>query len=43
MGWLASFFSLQPTIAGGAVLTLALWLWARRRSNALAPELERTG
>ena len=41
MGWLASLFSLRPTIAVGAVLAFMFWLWARRIGGALAPDLER--
>ena len=41
MGWLASFFGLQPTIAVGALLALAVWLWARHAGAGLAPDLER--
>lgn len=43
MGWLASFAGLQPVIAAGGVLALAIWLWARHVSGRLAPGLEQAG
>jgi MFS family permease len=42
MGWLATFFGLQATVAAGALLAVLTWLWARRVGRVLAPELERT-
>lgn len=41
MGWLASYFGLEGTIAAGAVLAVGVWLWARRLESGFAPELER--
>jgi MFS family permease len=42
LGWVASFFGLQPTTAAGAALTLLIWLWARPLGSRLAPGLEQT-
>lgn len=41
MGWLAEYAGLQEVVGGGAVLTLAAWLWARRVSPTMAAGLER--
>jgi MFS family permease len=40
MGALSSFVGLQWPVAGGAVLCMVLWLWARRRQAAMAKALE---
>jgi len=40
MGWIASVVGIRATLAGGGVLALGLWLWARRRTKAAAQELE---
>ena len=40
-GWLASFIGLQPVIAAGAVISIAVWLWARPAGRRFAAELER--
>ncbi len=42
-GWLASFIGLQPIVAAGAVLAIAMWLWARPAGRRFAAELERAG
>jgi MFS family permease len=41
MGWMAEYIGLQEVVGGGAVLTLAVWLWARRVSPTMAVGLER--
>ena len=43
MGWLAEIIGLQVTVGGGAVLTLGVWLWARRVAVTMESGLERTG
>ena len=40
MGYLASFVGLRWPVAGGAVLCLVVWLWARRRQDRMAAALE---
>ncbi len=40
MGGLSEYFGLPAPVAGGAVLCLVLWLWARTRQSAMAAELE---
>ncbi len=40
MGYLASYFGLQLSVAGGAAICLALWIWARVRQDRLAGHLE---
>jgi predicted MFS family arabinose efflux permease len=42
-GWLASFIGLQPVVAAGAILAIAIWLWARPAGRKHADELERAG
>jgi predicted MFS family arabinose efflux permease len=41
MGWLSEYFGLRAPVAGGAVLCLFLWLWARSRQRAMSTALER--
>ncbi|NQU71712.1 MAG: MFS transporter [Rhodospirillales bacterium] len=41
MGWLAEFVGLQEVVGGGAVLTLGVWLWARRVTPSMAAGLEK--
>ncbi len=40
MGYLASWGGLQLPVAGGAVLCICLWAWARARQTRLAASLE---
>jgi predicted MFS family arabinose efflux permease len=40
MGFLASYAGLQLPVIGGAVLTIGLWWWVRRRQDTLAKALE---
>ncbi len=40
MGSLAEYAGLRAPIAGGAVLCIALWAWARRRQAGMAQALE---
>jgi predicted MFS family arabinose efflux permease len=40
-GWLASFIGLQPVVAVGAVIAIAVWLWARPAGSRFAAALER--
>jgi MFS family permease len=40
MGYLASWGGLQLPVAGGAVLCIGLWIWARARQKRLAESLE---
>jgi MFS family permease len=40
MGYLASWGGLQLPVAGGAVLCIGLWIWARARQARLAESLE---
>jgi hypothetical protein len=40
-GWLASFIGLQPVVAVGAVIAIAVWLWARPAGRRFAAALER--
>lgn len=40
MGWSASYFGLQYSVAAGATLTLMIWLFALRPGKRLAPALE---
>ena len=40
MGWSASYFGLQYSVAAGAALTLLIWLFALRPARKLAPALE---
>ena len=42
MGWLAAFFGLQMTLAGGGVLTVIVWAAMFRRGPKLASKLEST-
>ncbi|MEC7489747.1 MAG: MFS transporter [Pseudomonadota bacterium] len=39
-GWIADFAGLPATIAAGGLLTILLWLWARRRAAELETGLE---
>lgn len=41
MGSLSEYFGLSAPVAGGAVLCLLLWLWARTRQKSMSAELER--
>ncbi len=41
MGYLASHFGFQIPIAGGALMCLLVWLWARRRQDRMAASLEK--
>ena len=40
MGWIASLAGLQATIAGGALMMVLVWLWARPRARNMARILE---
>ncbi|MEE2996565.1 MAG: MFS transporter [Pseudomonadota bacterium] len=40
-GWIASYAGMEATIAAGGVLTVALWLWARREAIRLHADLEK--
>jgi hypothetical protein len=40
MGGLSSLVGLQWPVAGGAVLCMLLWLWARGRRRAMAQAME---
>ncbi len=40
MGYISEFAGLRWPVAGGAVLCLALWLWAHRRRAAMSVALE---
>ena len=40
MGYLASWGGLQLPVAGGALLCIGLWIWARARQKRLAESLE---
>lgn len=40
MGWLAEFIGLQEVVGGGAILTLGVWLWARRVAPGMSAGLE---
>jgi MFS family permease len=40
MGWLAEIFGLQEVVGSGAVLALAVWLWARRVAVRMETGLE---
>ena len=40
MGYLASYGGLQLPVAGGALLCIGLWAWARARQTRLAASLE---
>ncbi len=42
-GWLADLVGLQPVVATGALLAIAMWLWARPAGRRFAVELERAG
>jgi predicted MFS family arabinose efflux permease len=42
-GWLAELVGLQPVVATGALLAIAMWLWARPAGRRFAVELERAG
>lgn len=42
MGWIATYVGLQITIAGGAVLSLAFWLWAHFAGKRHVEQLEGT-
>lgn len=41
MGSLAEYAGLRLPVAGGAVLCLGLWAWARARTSRMAAALER--
>jgi MFS family permease len=41
MGTLAEYAGLRLPVAGGAVICIALWLWARQRQARMAETLER--
>ncbi len=41
MGGLSEYFGLSEPVAGGAVLCIVLWLWARSRQKSISVELER--
>jgi MFS family permease len=41
MGWLSEFLGLPAPVAGGAVLCLILWAWARTRERPMSAMLER--
>lgn len=41
IGWIASFFGLQHTVAAGAALTVIVWLLARATARRVAAELEK--
>lgn len=43
IGWIASYAGLQVSIAGGGLVLVLVWLWARPRGARLAAELEDTG
>lgn len=43
MGWLSNQVGLRWPVAGGAVLCVGLWWWARRRETAIARALEGEG
>ena len=40
LGWLSSLFGLRWSVAGGAVVCLAYWAWARLRRDAMERALE---
>ncbi len=40
MGWLSSFYGLQPPIIGGAIICIGVWAWSRRRLKMLESSLE---
>ena len=40
MGWLSSFYGLQPPIIAGAVICIGIWAWSRRRLTMLQNSLE---
>jgi MFS family permease len=40
MGWLASFYGMRAPIAGGAVICIILWIWAKRHETSMAETLE---
>lgn len=40
MGWLSSYFGLQPPIMAGAVVCIGIWAWSRRRLKMLEDALE---
>ena len=40
MGWIATFFGLQFTIALGASLGLVFWLWSKREGRRQVANLE---
>ncbi|MBO88594.1 MAG: hypothetical protein CMP14_03655 [Rickettsiales bacterium] len=40
MGWLSSFYGLQPPIIAGAVICIGIWAWSRRRLTMLENSLE---
>ena len=40
MGWLSSFYGLQPPIIAGAVICIGIWAWSRRRLTMLKNSLE---
>jgi len=40
MGWLSSFFGLQPPIIAGAIFCIGIWAWSRRRLKMLENFLE---
>ena len=39
-GWVSSMIGMQQTIAGGAVIALVFWLWARRQGRLYVDQLE---
>lgn len=40
MGWIASFFGLQKTVAAGAVIALLFWVWSNRAGRCHVDRLE---
>ena len=40
MGYLSSFFGLQPPIIAGAIICIGVWVWAKKRLEMLETSLE---
>jgi hypothetical protein len=40
LGWLASLIGLRFAVAGGAVICITYWTWARSRQDAMERALE---
>jgi len=40
MGWLSSFYGLQPPIIAGAVICIGIWAWSRKKLKMLEESLE---